>query len=113
MYNKDNTKEAEGILSRISTELNQRGKTQAELVSYLDLPRGTYSAWKAGRSRSFCEHIGAIAEFLGVAPGWLVTGWVEKGNVENNREQELLEYYRMLRTEKQEAVLQNIKWLAE
>ena len=33
--------------------------------------------------------------------------------IENSREQELLACYRKLNEEKQDAVLQNVKWLAE
>ena len=43
MRNKENTKEAEGILIRISKEMERQGKKQAELVKYLDLPLGTYT----------------------------------------------------------------------
>ena len=54
MRNSENTKEAEEILVRISAELARQGKQQAELVFYLDLPKGAYSNWKAGKSRNFC-----------------------------------------------------------
>ena len=43
MNNRDNTKEAEEILSRISAELTRQNRMQAELVAYLDLPKGVYS----------------------------------------------------------------------
>ena len=45
MRNKENTKEAEGILIRISKEMERQGEKQAELVKYLDLPLGTYTNW--------------------------------------------------------------------
>lgn len=113
MYNKDNTKEAEEILIRISTEMERQGKKQAELVKYLDLPLGTYTNWKLGKSRNFCEHLGEIARFLNVSAEDLVTGNVAEKMVENSREQELLMWYRKLNSEKQDAVFQNVKWLAE
>ena len=112
MYNKDNTKEAEEIIIRIKTELERQRKKQAELIAYLNLPKGIYSSWKAGRSRNFCEHLGAISEFLNVDVGWLVTGKANESPV-NEKEAELLQQFRKLSSEKQEAVLQNIKWLAE
>ena len=68
MNNRDNTKEAEEILSRISAELTRQNRMQAELVAYLDLPKGVYSNWKAGKSRNFCEHLGAISKFLEPVP---------------------------------------------
>ena len=56
MYNKDNTREADEIFSRILSEMERQGRKYAELTEYLELPRGTFSSWKAGRSRNFCEH---------------------------------------------------------
>ena len=102
----------EAILGRISHELEMQHKTQAELVAYLGLPVGTYTNWKLGRSRNFCEHLEAIAEYLNIDIGWLVTGEASAGAI-NRQEQELLEAFRSLNTEKQEAMLQNMKWLAE
>ena len=113
MHNNDNTKEAEEIFGRILSEMERQGRKYAELTKYLELPRGTFSSWKAGRSRNFCEHIGAIAGFLGVSAEYLINGNIEGNLVENSEEQQLLNYYRKLNAEKQNAVLQNIKWLAE
>ena len=113
MHNKDNTKEAEEIFSRILLEMERQGKKYAELTEYLELPRGTFSSWKAGRSRNFCEHIGAIADFLGVSAEYLINGKIEGKLVENLEEQQLLNYFRKLNTEKKEVILQNMKWLAD
>lgn len=113
MYNKENTQEAEEIFSRILSEMERQGKKYAELTEFLDLPRGTFSSWKAGRSRNFCEHIGSIAGFLGVSAEYLITGNVDRKFVESVEEQELLDCYRRLAPEKQEAILKNIRWLAE
>ena len=113
MYNKDNTREADEIFSRILSEMERQGRKYAELTEHLELPRGTFSSWKAGRSRNFCEHIGAIADFLEVSAEYLINGNIEGKLVENSEEQQLLNYYRKLNAEKRKAVLQNIKWLAE
>ena len=113
MHNKDNTREADEIFSRILSEMERQGRKYAELIEYLDLPRGTFSSWKAGRSRNFCEHIGAIADFLEVSAEYLITGNVDGKFAENVEEQELLDYYRRLTPEKQETILKNIRWLAE
>ena len=59
------------------------------------------------------EYIGAIADFLGVSAEYLINGNIEGKLVENLEEQQLLNYFRKLNVEKQNAVLQNIKWLAE
>lgn len=113
MRNSENTKEAEEILVRISAELARQGKQQAELVSYLDLPKGAYSNWKAGKSRNFCEHLGAIAQFLGVSVEFLVTGKEAEKNLTNPREEELLLLYRELNPEKQDAIRHMAKLLSE
>ena len=58
--------------------MERQGRKYAELIEYLDLPRGTFSSWKAGRSRNFCEHIGAIADFLEVSAEYLINGTCRK-----------------------------------
>ena len=113
MHNKDNTQEAEEIFGRILFEMERQKRRYAELTEFLDLPRGTFSSWKAGRSRNFCEHIGAIAEFLGVSAEYLITGNVDGKYAESVEEQQLLDCYRKLSPEKQETILKNIRWLAE
>lgn len=113
MHNKENTKEAQEIIARITGELEQQGKTHAELITYLDLPKGIYSSWKAGRSRNFCEHLGEISGFLGVSAEYLVTGKVSNQEIKDSKERELIEMYRKLSGEKQDVILQNIRWLAE
>lgn len=113
MRNSENTKEAEEILDRISEELARQGKMQAELVSYLDLPKGAYSNWKAGKSRNFCEHLGKIAQFLGVSAEFLVTGRNAEKNMANPREEELILLYRGLNDEKQDALRHMAKLLSE
>ena len=111
MYNKESTKEATEILSRITMELERQGKKQAELIAYLDLPRGTFSSWKAGRSRNFCEHLGQISGFLGMDAGYLVTGNDSESTIENGRERKLISLFRKLSVEKQDAMIRNIEWI--
>ena len=113
MRNKDNTREAEEIFDRILSEMERQGRKYAELIEFLDLPRGTFSSWKAGRSRNYCEHLHAISLFLGVDVGWIVSGEVKPDQIRNRKEKELIETYRKLEVEKQDAVLQNIKWLVK
>ena len=47
MYNKDNTREADEIFSRILSEMERQGRKYAELTEHLELPRGTFSSYKA------------------------------------------------------------------
>lgn len=113
MRNSENTKEAEEILVRISEELSRQKRTQSDLIAFLDLPKGAFSNWKAGKSRNFCEHLGAISKFLNVSAEYLVTGKDAEKNIENPREIELLDWYRKLSPEKQDAIRQMAKLLAE
>ena len=106
MYNRDNTKEAEAILERITKILAQNGGTQNDLISYLSLPRGTFSSWKAGRSRNYCEHLGAIAAFLDVDVEWLVTGKIKDKGPISATEKEMLMKFRELNESQQLAMLQ-------
>ena len=113
MRNSENTKEAEEILVRISEELSRQKRTQSDLIAFLDLPKGAFSNWKAGKSRNFCEHLGAISKFLNVSAEYLVTGKDAEKNIENPREIELLDWYRKLSPEKQDAIRQMAKLLVE
>ena len=113
MRNSENTKEAEEILVRISEELSRQKRTQSDLIAFLDLPKGAFSNWNAGKSRNFCEHLGAISNFLNVSAEYLVTGKDAEKNIENPREIELLDWYRKLSPEKQDAIRQMAKLLAE
>ena len=55
MNNRDNTKEAEEILSRISAELTRQNRMQAELVAYLDLPKGVIATGKPVKAGIFAN----------------------------------------------------------
>jgi hypothetical protein len=112
MHNKDNTKEADEILARIIDELEKQGKKPSELIRYLNLPRGIFAAWKAGRSRYYCEHLAAISQFLDVSVEYLVIGEKQNNKISNSMEQELIDCFRCLDKAKQEAVLQNVRWLS-
>ena len=113
MYNKENTKEAEEIFQRINTEMIRQGRKQVDLIKYLDLPHCTYTNWKLNKSRNFCEHLGEISSFLGVSVQYLVTGYATDEGIQSAKEHELLKWYHKLPPEKQDAVLQNVRWLAE
>lgn len=113
MYNKENTKEADEIFSRISDEMTKQNKKQAELIRFLDLPVGTFTNWKLKKSRNFCEHLQSIALFLKVDAGWLLTGTTKEGTIRDSSEMELLDEFRKLSSEKQSKVLQNVRWIAE
>lgn len=79
----------------------------------MGIPKGAYRNWKAGKSRNFCEHLGAISVFLNVSTEYLVTGKNVQKTIANPREVELLTWYRQLTPEKQDAIRQMTRLLAE
>ena len=113
MYNRDNTKEADDIFMRISSEMKKQNRKQADLIRFLNLPISTYTNWRLGKSRNYCEHLLAIAEFLQVDAGWLLSGEVNEGAVRDGNEKEMLREFRKLSPEKQTAMIQNIKWITQ
>ena len=47
---------------------------QKDVISYLGLPRGTFSNWVRKKSYSYYDHMDAIADFLGVSVRFLASG---------------------------------------
>lgn len=93
--------------------LRGRVKCKRSWFPYLDLPKAVYSNWKAGKSRNFSEHLGEIAQFLGVGAEFLVTGRDVEKNMANPREEELILLYRGSNVEKQDALRHMAKLLSE
>ena len=62
------------ILDRIVFLLKEKGLDQQDLISYLSLPRGTFSNWIRGKSHSYYEHLNEIGKYLGVTSQFLATG---------------------------------------
>lgn len=58
-------------LHRITQELIKRNKTQKDLTDFLGVHKNTYSAWNAGRNKSYNKYIYQIADFLGVSVDYL------------------------------------------
>ena len=99
---------SEQVFERIERLLNDRGKSQQNLLAVLGMNRSTYSNWKQGRSKSYLKHIDEIAEFMGVSPGYLLRG-IEDGPEEGTKtaaEDEMLRVFRKLSTKKKECVIQ-------
>ena len=103
--------EAQEIFSRINDEMKRQKKQQAELITYLNLPRGTYTQWKLGRTRYFCEHLNAIAKFLGIDPGWLLTGRVSGVDEITPDELELIRVFRGIEGEEKRIWMDNYRVL--
>ena len=106
MYNRENTEEAEAIFQRIVSEMRRQGIKQTEFNDHLNLPRGTFSSWKAGRCRNYCEHLGTVAEFLDVDVEWLVTGKISDKWPVSGTEKEMLMKFRELNESQRLAMIQ-------
>ena len=78
--------------------LGRRGITEKELIQKLGMSRGTFTAWKYGKIRSYLSHINEIADILEVSPNLLLRGVDEEVNVETLSEAEihLIKAYRSM-----------------
>ena len=103
------------IVDRIEKLLREQYKTQRGLTSYLGLPNGSYTRWRYGNGKSYMDHIGAIADFLGVSPNYLIRGNDGEVAVEtlSQEESELIVNVRRLSSEKRSVVFNVVKWLSE
>jgi transcriptional regulator with XRE-family HTH domain len=88
------------VVSRITEQLINQGKTQKQLTEYIGGTQGMYSDWKSGRVKSYERYIDKIADFLNVSKSYLLTGYDEDPD-----EMELLRIYRNLTKEKKTRLL--------
>ena len=102
------------VVNRILRLLEEQGKTQKDLVSYLGLGNGAFTRWRYNGVKSYMEHIEGIAAFLRVTPMYLLNG--EEGAVTleslNKTEIELIANFRRLDAERKELISKNAKLLA-
>ena len=77
------------VLERIMGLLEKRSITEKELIDRLEMARGTFSAWKQGRARSYLVHTAEIAEILDVSPNYLLRGTDDEVGVETLSESEI------------------------
>ena len=84
------------VLFRIMSTLKEAGKTDKELLNYLDMAHGTFDAWKYRNIKSYLSRIDDIAEFLNVSPNYLLRGIDDEVNFETLSEAEirLIKLYR-------------------
>lgn len=96
------------VFERIEMLLEDRGKTQQELLAVLGMNRSTYSNWKLGKSKSYLKRIDEISDFLGVTPGYLLRGIVDgpEDGTKAATEDEMLRVFRNLSSKKQDCVIQ-------
>lgn len=95
------------VVQRIVDLLGERGITEKELIQRLGMSRGTFTAWKYGRVRSYQGHLNEIADILEVSPNQLLRGVDEEVNVETLSESEirLIKAYRAMDNDGQRHVL--------
>lgn len=60
------------IIKKITTLLDEQGKTQKNLTDYLGITQNAFTDWKSGRIKSYQKHLSKIAEFLGVSVDYLL-----------------------------------------
>lgn len=103
------------VLHRILEMLQQRGRTDKELVEHLGLSNGAVTKWKYQKSKSYLTHIAAIADFVGVSPNYLLNGEDDEVNLESitGREVRLLQMFRAIDINGQECIIEAVKRFSE
>ena len=87
------------VLARITDLLLKQGKSQKNLMEYLEMEKSGYTSWKSGKSKSYRRYIHEIADYLEVSPNYLLAG-------ENDSdEEELIRRYRKMDKEKRQKLL--------
>ena len=98
---------------RICSLMKEQKIQDQEMISYLELSRGTFSNWRRNNGRSYYEHIDKIADRLGVTIDYLIRGENIKSDSLSHRETELITNYRNLSTEGKEVISAVAKLLAD
>lgn len=100
-------------LNRICRLMNEQKIQDQEMISYLELSRGTFANWRRNNGRSYYEHIDKIADRLDVTIDYLIRGEDLKTNSLSHQEYELIENFRKLNKNEKEVVSAGTKLLAE
>lgn len=66
------------VLENIIRLLSDHNVTQKNLAQYLGLEQGSFSAWKAGRNKSYMKYLPQIAEYFHVPVDYLLGNTDEK-----------------------------------
>ena len=103
------------VVQRIVELLEERGITEKELIHRLGMSRGTFTAWKYGRVKSYQAHLNEIADILEVSPNMLLRGIDTEVNVETLSESEirLIKAYRKMDNEGQRHVLDTANYIVK
>ena len=101
------------VVHRIVELLEARGITEKELIQRLGMSRGTFTAWKYGRVKSYLAHLNEIADILEVSPNMLLRGKDDEVDIETLSETEtrLIKAYRKMDNEGQRHVMNTVKYI--
>lgn len=99
----------DATLERIMELMKEKDINDAQMEKYLNIPRGTFSNWKQGKSKNFNNHIGTIADILSVSIDFLVRGEDMKTDALSHDEFELISNYRKLSSKARNHIAENIK----
>lgn len=94
------------IIERIYQLLNEKDKRAYELCEKLSIRTSTMSTWKARTNDPPAKYMKTIADFFGVSLDYLITG--QEAPIRKTttlEEDELLELFRCLPTDKQQRYL--------
>ena len=102
-------------LERILDLLEEKGKTEKELVEHLKMGNGAFTRWKYDGSKTYLQHVGEIADYLGVNPNYLLYGEDDEVNAGTltTSEIRLIKLYRQINTKQKECVMNTAKLFLE
>ncbi len=100
------------VLLRILDLLKEKGSTEKDMVRYLGIGNGAFTHWKYEGQKSFHQHIGAMAEYLGVTPNFLLYGEDKEVNVDtlSVSEIKLIKLYRGMGINQKECLVHTANW---
>ena len=84
------------VFHRILDKLYESGRTDKELLKYLDLANGSMTQWKYRRVKSYMKYVNKIAEFLGTTKYYLLNGELRNSEDLTIEEKDFLKKFRTL-----------------
>ena len=96
------------VLLSILELLNEKGRTEKDMVEYLGLGNGAFVHWKYDNHKSFQLHTSKMAKYLGVTPNYLLSGRDEDINTDtlSVSEIKLIRLYRQMQFQQKECLMQ-------
>ena len=103
------------VMIRIMELLDNQSLNEKDLIEKLGMARGTFTAWKYGRTRSYQGHITEIAEILDVSPNYLLRGSDDEIDVEtmSDSEKQLIKAYRKIGSDGRRHIDEMVAFIVE